>query len=46
MSCRPIIGGLGNVDDNLIELPDGPYRAGLAPSVRPRGPELVDLVGG
>lgn len=27
MSCRPIIGGLGNVDDNLIEFPDGPYRA-------------------
>lgn len=27
MSCRPIIGGLGNIDDNLIELPDGPYRA-------------------
>jgi hypothetical protein len=24
---RPVIGGLGNVDDNFIELPDGPYRA-------------------
>lgn len=24
---RPIIGGLGNVDDNLLELPAGPYRA-------------------
>ncbi|MER8517828.1 MULTISPECIES: DUF1579 domain-containing protein [unclassified Mesorhizobium] len=24
---RPILGGLGNVDDNWIELPGGPYRA-------------------
>jgi hypothetical protein len=24
---RPIIGGLGNIDDNLIELPAGTYRA-------------------
>jgi hypothetical protein len=24
---RPVIGGLGNIDDNVIELPDGPYRA-------------------
>ncbi|MGH9759636.1 MAG: DUF1579 domain-containing protein [Blastocatellia bacterium] len=24
---RPIIGGLGNIDDNLIELPGGAYRA-------------------
>jgi hypothetical protein len=24
---RPIIGGLGNVDDNLVELPAGTYRA-------------------
>ena len=23
---RPILGGLGNVDDNVIELPDGAYR--------------------
>ena len=25
---RPIIGGLGNVDDNILELPAGTYRAG------------------
>jgi hypothetical protein len=24
---RPLLGGLGNVDDNVIELPDGAYRA-------------------
>jgi len=24
---RPIVGGLGNVDDNLLELPGGTYRA-------------------
>ncbi|TIQ00407.1 MAG: DUF1579 domain-containing protein, partial [Mesorhizobium sp.] len=24
---RPILGGLGNVDDNVIELPGGAYRA-------------------
>ena len=24
---RPIIGGLGNIDDNLLELPTGTYRA-------------------
>lgn len=23
----PLLGGQGNVDDNLLELPDGPYRA-------------------
>jgi hypothetical protein len=27
ISRRPIIGGLGNVDDNLIDLPEGSYRA-------------------
>lgn len=26
-ACRPVIGGLGNVDDNLIGLPAGAYRA-------------------
>ncbi|MBL8305205.1 MAG: DUF1579 domain-containing protein [Rubrivivax sp.] len=28
-SCRswPLLGGAGNVDDNLIDLPGGPYRA-------------------
>jgi hypothetical protein len=24
---RPLIGGLGNVDDNVLELPEGSYRA-------------------
>ncbi|MBK9082657.1 MAG: DUF1579 domain-containing protein [Rhizobiales bacterium] len=27
IECRPIIGGIGNVDDNWIELPAGTYRA-------------------
>jgi hypothetical protein len=27
MSTRPILGGFGNVEDNLLQLPDGPYRA-------------------
>jgi len=27
MRCRPILGGLGNFDDNVIDLPDGPYQA-------------------
>jgi hypothetical protein len=26
-AALPILGGLGNLDDNLINLPDGPYRA-------------------
>jgi hypothetical protein len=26
-TMRPLLGGLGNVDDNLLRLPDGPYRA-------------------
>jgi hypothetical protein len=26
-STRPLLGGLGNVDDNLLQLPSGPYRA-------------------
>ena len=25
--CRPVAGGIGNVDDNLIDLPDATYRA-------------------
>lgn len=27
MECRPILGGLGNIDDNLLGLPAGAYRA-------------------
>jgi len=27
MRCRPILSGLGNVDDNVIHLPDGSYEA-------------------
>jgi hypothetical protein len=26
-AARPILGGLGNIDDNLLNLPSGPYRA-------------------
>lgn len=26
-TTRPLLGGLGNVDDNIIHLPDDPYRA-------------------
>src|SRR5882757_1382572 len=25
---RPMVGGLANVDDNILEQPSGPYRAG------------------
>lgn len=25
--CSPLLGGAGNVDDNVVNLPDGPYRA-------------------
>jgi hypothetical protein len=27
IDCRPLLGGLGNIDDNLIDLPAGAYRA-------------------
>jgi hypothetical protein len=27
MSTRPVLGGLGNVEDNLLHLPEGSYRA-------------------
>ncbi|HEV2610097.1 MAG TPA: DUF1579 domain-containing protein [Noviherbaspirillum sp.] len=27
MSTQPILGGFGNVEDNLLHLPEGPYRA-------------------
>ncbi|WP_216825453.1 hypothetical protein [Kiloniella sp. EL199] len=27
MRAQPILGGQGNMDDNLLNLPDGPYRA-------------------
>jgi hypothetical protein len=26
-AARPVLGGFGNVDDNLLDLPDGAYRA-------------------
>ena len=26
-TARKILGGFGNIDDNLLDLPDGPYRA-------------------
>ncbi|MGY3265970.1 hypothetical protein [Lysobacter sp. HA35] len=27
MSTRPVLGGFGNVEDNLLDMPDGAYRA-------------------
>ena len=27
MSTQPVLGGFGNVEDNLLHLPEGPYRA-------------------
>lgn len=27
MSTRPVLGGFGNVEDNLLRMPDGEYRA-------------------
>jgi hypothetical protein len=27
MATRPVLGGFGNVEDNLLQLPEGPYRA-------------------
>lgn len=34
-SAWPVLGGLGNIDDNHIELPSGPYRALTLRSVNP-----------
>jgi hypothetical protein len=33
---RPLLGGLGNVDDNLLHLPAGPYRAASLRSFDPQ----------
>lgn len=33
---RPIIGGLGNIDDNILELPAGTYRAATVRLFEPR----------
>ncbi len=27
MSTQPVLGGFGNIEDNLLHLPEGPYRA-------------------
>ena len=37
-SCvaQPILGGFGNVDDNLVELPEGSYRAATVRSFDPK----------
>lgn len=35
-ATRPIIGGLGNIDDNEIELPDGTYLATTVRLFRPK----------
>jgi hypothetical protein len=34
-STRKVLGGFGNVEDNLIHLPDGPYRAIAVRSFHP-----------
>ena len=39
----PLLDGAGNVDDNVLELPDGPYRAVSLRSFDPVG-DVVDLV--
>ncbi len=34
-SARKILGGFGNIDDNVLDLPDGPYRAATLRSFDP-----------
>lgn len=36
MSTHPVLGGFGNVEDNLLHLPDGSYRALALRSFDPR----------
>jgi hypothetical protein len=36
MSTRPVLGGLGNVEDNVLHLPEGPYRAIAVRSFNPQ----------
>jgi len=36
MSTRPVLGGFGNIEDNLLHLPEGPYRAIALRSFDPR----------
>jgi hypothetical protein len=36
MSTRPVLGGFGNVEDNLLHLPEGDYRALALRSYDPR----------
>ena len=43
---RPLLGGTGNVDDNIIELPDGTYRGSALRLFDPADRAVVDLVGG
>ena len=41
----PLLDGAGNVDDNVLEMPNGTYLADLAPDLRTLVPDpLVDLV--
>ena len=35
--CRPLLGGAGNVDDNILNLPEGTYRAVTLRSFDPLG---------
>ena len=37
MSTRKVLGGYGNVEDNLLHLPEGPYRALALRSYDPQG---------
>lgn len=34
-ACSPLLGGLGNIDDNVLELPSGTYRAATLRSYDP-----------
>lgn len=36
MSTRPVLGGFGNVEDNVLHLPEGPYRAVALRSFNPQ----------
>lgn len=36
MSTRPVLGGFGNIEDNLLHLPEGSYRAIALRSFEPR----------
>jgi hypothetical protein len=43
-TVQKILGDLGNMDDNVIELPSGTYRAGDNSNLRSSKADLDDLV--